>query len=201
MQKVDIVIGVVGALALVATVVGVLLFDSGEAEYGYAFSEADAYNEQERPVSQAFEWPTPQNATGATFTVEVICSGGQALAGGDGSITVEITGPDNTTYTSEPESFTIDPGMTCDSSSVHTFSVNYTWMTDLPDHFHGTAEEKEAQAKVWDADTVVRITVTSPNDPSSGLPLPGQALSYSAKVSGTATVFHLQTELADPQAA
>lgn len=198
MKKVDIVIAVLGAVALLATVAGVLLFDDGTQNYQFneASMSVDTDPEAVEGGEARFTWPTPQNATGAAFDVEVLCNGGNPIGPGMVSATVELIGPDNSTST-ESQEFDVSAQTGCDQA-LGTISVNLTW-AEVPDGFRGTEDDLDDRAMAWTQDIELVVTVEGPNEP--GAVLPTQSLQFGAVASGSITAYEAQATVPDSRIA
>ncbi len=196
LQKVDAVIAGVGAVALLATVLGVVFYEELAGEQEITFPTSDvALTAQEGASGTPLNFALPDNATHATLAVEVVFSG-QAGQGGSATIQVDMTGPGDFVGTAS-SSMAIAPG---DTTGTVTFEVpEFAWAT-VPEPV--TAEPGSIdETQSWDEDLVVTVTVTPPADALGAIP--GGAISYSfqATVTPTVSVYEAFAEIPEVETA
>ncbi len=197
MQKVDVAIVLVGAAALVATLLGVLTYDDGEHDYSFATTTTDLAptDPADLAVNGAavtFEWDAlPANATSATVTIEVAWSG-NVLPGGDYTATAVVHGRNGTEVTSSPLVLSVSPGP--NGAGNGSVSVDISW-ADVPEDIHGTADDAAARAVNLTGPLSVTVSLEGPNNL-----LPGQ-LAFTTKATANVTSFTAVQQLPDAQAA
>lgn len=201
MQKVDLVIAGVGVLAVLATTLGVVFYDEAVGEETVSFVEVTdegAFSESPTMASgqQEFTFALPDNATGATFTVDVDWTGQAVNPTSSGSVEVVLIGPDGNQ--SAPQSAAITATRGAASGGIASpVEVTLRW-ADVPEERQATDGVDETLT--WDQPVTVRITITDPTDTS----VAGQGASYSYQVEITGDVFRFQQaapEIPDPTGA
>ncbi len=196
MQKVDVAIVLVGAAALVATLLGVLTYDDGQHDFSFntsttELSAMDARNVVANGEPVVFEWTgLPDNSTAANGTVTIAYSG-TALVGGEFKVAVTLTGPNNSTFTTEPVTITISPGPADGSRDI---PVSLAW-AEVPESFRGTHDEADGYAM----EILKPLTISVGIEGDAG-PLVGD-ITFSASASASVTTYHVVEALPDPQAA
>lgn len=192
MEKVDIVIGVVGVLALVATGLGVALYDDAATSYIAQETDMDLGSQGPEAADASgtfFEFDTPDNAFGATFEVTVTASG-IANPQASVSVTLVIVGPENST-TETIETFAFGDG-----SATFTLTSEAAWM-DMPEPFRGQDADVEAHTMTWSQPIELQVYVDGPG--ASPIPIGGND-SYTAEVTGTAHTYEIVPELPEVEA-
>ncbi len=171
MQTVDAVIAVIGAVALIATVTGVLLYDDLAGEQDVVFLSSDMTGTpQTGDNGQTLIFAVPNNATGASLAIDIAFMGQSGL-GGDSNVVVSFTGPNGTDGTYRT-SITIGP-----NSGGEVFSVPvdmFSWASAPEKVLANPDTVDETQA--WTTPLSVTVTVDQPND--SLLAIPGGAVNY-----------------------
>lgn len=190
MQRVDILIGIVGVVALLATGLGIALYDDGETNY--VVRDADAGLGSQGPVAAdtsgtAFSFDLPDNAFQATFEVTVT-AGGQAPTGGAVSVTIVVDEPDGS---STQNTFSFDYSAGSGSGSVTTEG---DWI-ERPQDFRGDQSDVDGHRTSWPEGITVTVYVDGPC--AGPLPLPVCLDTYEATVSGTAATYEIAPEIPD----
>lgn len=194
MEKVDIVIGVVGIVALVATGLGVAFYDdiNGIEEWHIRTYETDLESQSQTGVGDMeevdFLWDTPRNATGAVLDVTVTVQPGTPLDSGSVTVTLRLQGPGDVDLVSAVDSFDIADGSA-------TFSITGMDWTETPEDFEGNDADKEDRIRDWDEPFTLAVIVDGPD---ALTPLPGfPAATFDVEVSGTATVYEAVPDIPD----
>lgn len=185
METVDWIIATVGVVAIAATTLGVVFYEDLAGEQDVLFSEttndlADATANVNS--AQMISWDARDNATAASFDVQVDFSG-QALQGGTASVRIDVRTPDGATVT-QTEQLAIAAGATSASGS---WSVPQIRFLALPAATTTQGEPFDA-THTWSTGYSVTITVTPPGG-AAAFPPAGGAPSYTATVGGTETYF------------
>jgi len=184
MQKVDAVIAVVGAVALIATVVGVVFYEDLAGEQEIVFTTGNmAATAMTGSNGEALSFAVPNNATGAALAVTVDFSG-QSGQGGTAQIQIDITGPNGT---SMRHTGTMAIGPNANSVSVPIAVDMFSWAT-VPEARVADPNSVD-ETMEWTTPLTVAVTVTAPADPL--LTIPGNLVNYnfSATVTPTFTVY------------
>jgi hypothetical protein len=190
MERVDILIGIVGVLALLATGLGIALYDDGETAYVVRDATADLGSQGPATADTQgteFAFELPDNALGATFEVTVT-AGGQAPTGGAVSVTLVVDEPDGTT---SQNTFSFDYAQ---GSGTGTVTTEGAW-TERPEDFRGDEADVEARTKAWPEGVVVTVFVDGPC--AGPLPLPVCFDTYEATVAGMADVYQITFAVPD----
>lgn len=140
MEKIDTIIGVVGFVAIAATVLGVIFYEELAGEEDYKISlQTETLDNQQMVVNGAgtdFFFALPDNATEAHVTIQLSCTDGQALDPATVTLTGEAFGPDDNS-TSGPTSTapTIAAGTTCSGGNVGGPMTLHVAFHDAPKNF------------------------------------------------------------------
>lgn len=200
METADIIIAVVGVVALTATTLGVVFYEELSGEQDIEF---DSFSRSLGSVTgQAINGPTNfqftagDNATAATFEITVSWTG-QSLNGGNAAISVQVTDPNGTVMN---EQFSLAVGQNQQGGSgTYTVTVPEFFMT--PGHAHTTDADSFNATQMWDMGYTVRLSVTDPSDGPVPGPVAGQVANYSwtADVSGSETYFMHRIAIEDAE--
>lgn len=185
METVDWTIAGIGVVALVATVVGVVLYDdlAGDVDTTFTVAERDLGSLEGAVDSPAsFQFLSGKNATAASFEVQIDFSG-QAVQGGSATVNIEVTGPNDAMMTCTP-SMTIAGQAT---SASETFTCALDAFTDVP---ADTTESNLPDAVTYSEGYTVRVSVTPPSDTTVPVIGAGASYSFSATVTGTESYYH-----------
>ncbi len=169
MQKVDVAIVLVGAAALVATLLGVLTYDDGQHDYVFTTTTTglDGQGPSALPVNGVpalFEWTgLPTNATEANATVEITWAG-TALTGGTYQAAATFYTPAGAQVGSQPTSFTILPGPAEGSVSIDIAAM---W-GQVPAPFRGSSEDLAEFALNWTLPLKLDVALEGPGSPLAG---------------------------------
>jgi len=197
MAKVDVLIGAMGGVALLATVLGVVFYEELSGTREYTFLEyAVPLDEREDAVGAqptSFIYGTPDNATAIDLSVQVSFSG-QAIVGGSATVIVQFLAPDGNVTEKQAE-LSIARGAT---SATTTVDLEARW-ADPPDDVEVEgALNATAHATSWAGMPMeVRITVEPP-----GTEIP--ALSdyrFTATIDGELRVYRSSVKAADAEGA
>lgn len=145
-NRVDGVILGVGIVVLVASVVGVILYDEqSPQDHAVSWSQSEAMELDEQtdsggPGEYSFDTNvTQENLARADFTVEVTASGANV---GDSSVEVEVTSPEGETQSC---SFTVAGGSTSSANDCTAeFEVNPEPEIDTASGINSTDAESQA---------------------------------------------------------
>lgn len=182
MEKVDIVIGVVGIVALIATGLGVAFYDDINALEDWNIQDTEhsvtaGPEEAEDGLEREFSFTTPDNATGASFEVTITAESQNPAQQGDVTVRLTLTGPDGS-QVEETYSFPFEDGSA-------TFPIESLGWAEVPDGFSGNEDDLDSRSTSWDDDIVLEVIVDGPGT-TDPVPLPGApAPTYTAEVSGT----------------
>lgn len=193
MEKVDLIIAGVGVVAILATVLGVALYDDGLTAYEVRDGTSDLGTDGPAPVDASgtdFEFMLPNNTLGASFDVTVTV-GGQS-PGGAVAVTVVINEPDGTSTTFR-DSFNY-----ADGTATFTVASEGAW-GEKPEDFRGDDAAVESRTITWDGPAIVEVFVDGPC--AGPLPLPTCFDTYEAQVTGTAMTYVITPETPDPETA
>lgn len=191
MQKVDIAIAVIGAVALLTTGLGIAFYDefSGQDDYTVALSET-AYAEQGGAVGTTpttFTFEAPNNTYGSSFEIVVAFTNQNPAITGTVTVTATLQG------------LKADQSVECNGSAqLSAGSLTLTcedegWV-ELPED--GKYSEEDAEATTPGGDVTLTVTVSGPGSP---LPI-GPNPTYAATINGDALTYALAKENADPEA-
>lgn len=154
MAKVDAFIGVLGGVALLATVAAVAL-PAADAPPMDLVEEAVDLPEQEARLepgrSRTFSHDLPVNATAAQLTFAVRFDG-EALHGGDIAVTMEAHGPEGAIDRTQG-TLVVEPGAT---SATLQAPLRLRWLAEPVD-----------EARTWDEPLQVRVSVQAPEQDAS----------------------------------
>lgn len=196
LQKVDAVIAGVGALALLATVLGVLAYDelAGEREVTFPTTE-ETLGAQQGNAGTPLTFTLPQNATAARLAVDVTFDG-QSGQGGTAQVTIDVTGPEGLTHR-HTDSMTIGSNIVSTSTTIDV--PLFSW-TEPPEP--RTADPASVdETRTWDEPLTVTVTVQAPNDPLTAIPGNVVTYSFTATVTPTVTVYGEAFEQPDVETA
>lgn len=180
MVKPAVVLLVLAALAVGATVAGAVKSDDWTGERTYRFTAAtlpmpDQDGQAAGSAPARFDVPAPRNATGMAATVDVTFVG-QALQGGTAVVRIGGTAPDGTPLAAVTGTLAVPQGATTATAS---FEVNATWL-ELP----GAVRDTRTPAGVtWERPLSLVVTVERPSD------APVASYSFTADVAGTFTAY------------
>lgn len=188
MQKVDIAIAVVGALALLTTGLGIAFYDDLAGQDDYVIvTGLTAYDQQGDPVSSTptvFTFDAPNNTYGSTFDIGVSIGGpGQQAFQGTATVTATIE-----SFNGMVSEDCVGTG-TGASGNVALTCAHDGWV-EIPED--GTYSEPTSQAG---GPVKVTITVTY-----SGAAPVLENPTFTATVSGSAMTYAFTQETADPEA-
>lgn len=198
MEKVDIIIGVVGIVALIATGLGVAFYDDINAIEDWQIQETEhevtaGPESAEDGLERQFTFTTPQNATGASFEVTVTAESQNPAQQGDVTVQLTLTGPDGSEVT-ETFSFPFSDGSA-------TFTIEALDWAETPDDFSGNEDDLATYTTEWDEDIVLDVVVDGPGT-TDPLPLPGvPGPTYTAEVAGTIHAYQAVLDLPDSEVA
>ncbi len=181
MEKIDWVIAGVGAVAVLATVIGVVFYEdlAGEQDVRFASMEREVAALTGQTPNAPFQFMPGNNATGAALEV-VIHHTGTARNPSGGSVRVEFTDPNGTTV-QDTKSFTC--GGCPSATGTQLADLTFTFDVDVfgvPADAKTTDFSSFDQTKTWMDNYVVRITITPPTDQSSALPAGGATYTFTA---------------------
>lgn len=189
MQKVDITIAVVGAVALLVTGIGIAFYDADETEFSI-LETTSAFAQQEKAVDGSpteFTFTAPNNTYGAHFDVDVAFT---AAPGAQGSVTVTVVLEDINGNTQE---FVGSAPVGDGSLTVEAHTMGWV---EIPED--GTYSDDE-KADATTAGGPVKVTVTATG--GGGILPVGPATTFQATVTGDALVYQFGTDAPDLEAA
>lgn len=190
MQKVDIAIVVIGAVALLTTGLGIAFYDDVAGQDDYTVMQmTEAYAGQNGAVGSTptvFTFDAPNNTYGSEFDITVTFTNQNPVITGTVTVSGAIEGLDGSSTTCE--------GNAALSAGSVTLTCAAEGWIDAPEA--GKYTDEEAEATSPGGPVHLTLTVTGPGSP---LPL-GPQPSYSAAIEGNALVYHLAKESADPEA-
>ncbi len=165
MQKVDIAIGVLGAVALLATGLGIAFYDdiNGLEHYHVDMVETPLAQDAETVPAGGLTWPyaVPDNAYHLAGDIKVAWTADNPGLSGNVDVTVVITPPagDATTLT-ETFAFADNEG---------TIAIAMPKWAEPPTEFTGGADDVDATTMTWDKALTIQITITGPTGPLPGV--------------------------------
>ncbi len=191
MQKVDAVIAVVGAVALIATVVGVVFYEdlAGEQDIVFLASNMTAAS-QTGANGASFSFAVPNNATGASLAV-VVDFTGQSGQGGTSQIQIDITGPNGT---SMRHTGTMSIGPNANSGTMSVPVDMFSWASAPAARVANLDNVDETME--WTTPLTVTVTASTPNDPLQAIP---GVVSYSFTSTVTPTFSVYAASAATPE--
>lgn len=197
MEKVDILIGVVGLVALIATGLGVALYDDGAHDYVIG-SDTLAVTAGPEPVDAAgfsFEFVAPDNAYGADLSVRIVASG-QANPTDTVTVTINILPPEGSDAqpTTGMESFSF-----ADVQAGVDIAVMADDWVELPKAFRGDDAEVDAKTTMWGGPYTVEVFVDAPG--TNPLSLVQLGDSYTAEVSGDTLLYTIAPDRPETETA
>lgn len=195
LQKVDAVIAGVGAFALIATALGVLLYDDLAGERDITFPTTTRTLDAQQGVGAPLQFTLPQNATSASLDVLVRFTG-QAGQGGTAQITIDVTGPDGLSRQATG-TLAIAAGATSAETTVDV--PDLAW-AQVPEARSGDPAAVD-ETRTWDEPLTVTVTVDAPADNLGAIP--GGAVNYNfqATVTPTVTVYSEAVQQPDVETA
>ncbi len=163
MEKVDIAIAVVGAVALLATGLGVAFYDdiNGLTEYTIESQVVDASGSGSGS-SATIELDVPDNMYHLMGDITVAFSSPNPAASCTINVDITVTAP-----TGESVAFEGSGGIGDGSVTVPVESVKFG---DAPEDFSGDADDKEANTLSWDEPVTI---VVNSQDTGCGAPVLG----------------------------
>jgi hypothetical protein len=190
MQKVDIAIVVIGALALLTTGLGIAFYDDVAGQDDYTVMQmTESYAGQDEAVGSTptvFTFDAPNNTYGSEFDVTVTFTNQNPGVTGPVTVTGSLEGLDGSTTPCDGNAPLADGSV--------TFTCKSEGWIDMPESGKYTDEEAEATAP--GGQVKLTITVTGPGTPLALGPQP----TYDAAIEGNALVYHLVRETSDPEA-
>ena len=186
MQKIDWIIAGVGAVALVATLLGVLYDDelTGAQDVTFSLDERTltVASATDFATSTALETAAGMNATAAKIDVTVDFTGNAVAPQGTASVRVVVTGPDG--VASEPQT----AAMTIANAAGGGTGTPVTLSFDLDFGMapaNATVDDVDSldESTSWDLPYKIEVSVTPPTDTFTGLPGAGATYTFSANAS------------------
>lgn len=179
MRKADIVLIVLAALAIWATLAGALGGDrwTDERTVRFATTEVLLGSVGPAPADGAgahLNWTVPVNSTSATFVV-LLTFEGQAVTGGNAIISLRVTTPDGKVQPAITQTWAIPQGATTGSIEVNATA---TWH-DVPATLRDTTSS--AHGVMWGRPLELLVVVEAPSD----LPLASYSFAAGARASAT----------------
>ncbi len=200
------VIAVVGALAIVATTLGVVLYDeiSGNEELTFELVTDEGFyaGGTDAPVAgggpaRQFSFAVPDNATSADFSVTVTFRGNSG-EGGTAVVSAYFVDPTGNQSNTDQKNLVIPMNSDGATPSV-TLKLAGTW-AQAPN----ATETTDADAAAAEATTsyegkliTVHVTIGAVNDRLVGV-VPGLNYSYDIEITGDLTRYERHEELPDP---
>lgn len=178
MQKVDIALGVLGAVALLATGLGIAFYDdiNGLEHYHVDMVETPLNQDAETVPSGGLTWmyDVPDNAYHLAGGIALSWSADNPTLSGDVDVTVVITPPvgDATTLTQ-----TFDFG-----DNEGTVVIDMAKWAEPPAEFTGGADDVEDTRITWDEQLTIEITISGPQGQLPGVEQ--DDASYTAELDG-----------------
>ncbi len=180
MEKVDLIIAGVGAVAILATVLGVVFYEEIDGKQDVEFQTGHrAVSLLGGNVDQNFQTAAGNNATGAWLNVTVTFDGEAYNPDGDASVEVRFTDPNGTVHIRRGDVPIPDgPSAQPLTGGEVTLRFNVDFLTK-PANTETDDLETFEMMHMWDNPYMVSIAVTPPGD-TGNLPGPlgGQGASY-----------------------
>lgn len=181
MRKADVVLIVLGVLAVWATLAGALAGDrwTDERTVRFATMEVPLGSMGPEPADGAgarLDWTVPPNATAANFVV-LLTFQGQAIQGGTAVVSLRVTTPDGHAQPPVVHTWTIPQGATGASLELNATAQ---WF-DVPGTLRDTTSSSHGVA--WNRPLEILVVVEAPGD------LPVATYSFEAGASAAVTTY------------
>ncbi len=193
MQKVDLVIGGVGVIALIATTLGVVFYDDATGAEDIQLetvTQSDFFTHDFGAMAagstdeNAFDLPA--NATGASFEVTFDFAG-QTGSGGTVNFAVHLMDPTGNMSQEATGSMTLGQGATSGSTTVDV--PLYTWAT----------QPEEPTTLDWSQPLTLVVTISAPQgEQFPGVGPLGGVVNYTFNVSATGDLQLFQEAVSTP---
>lgn len=190
MQKVDIAIAALGAVALLATGLGIAFYEeiNGLEEYTVNVSEQQTFEDSGDVPAGGLEWTfdAPENTFHAGGELTIAWTATNPALSGDVDVTVTVTGPDGTVdELTETFDFADNEGVV---------SLDLSAWAEVPETFAGTQDDVEERTINWDDPLTIEISITGPQGP---LPIPQDDPTYTADLAGYWHTYTMSREIPD----
>lgn len=192
MQKVDIAIGALGAVALLATGLGIAFYEdiNGLEDFHVTVHEDQTFEKASETVpAGGLEWTfdAPENTFQAGGELTIAWTDTNPGLDGDVDVTVTVTGPDGTTVDTLTETFQY-------SSNSGTVSLDLTGWAEVPNGFTGTEDDVEDKTITWGHPLTIEVSITGPQGP---LPIPNDDPTYTAELDGYWHTYSIHRDIPD----